>query len=263
MFTSGVGDKSPRIVFIGAGNVASHLAPAIEKAGAGRVVQVWSRAMDSASALASRLGDCEAVIEPGRIVTDADMYVVCMADHAVPALVGKLPHNNALWVHTSGSLPVSILGRLSGRTGVLYPLQTFSRNVDVDMTQVPFFIEGSTPDVTDTLSAIARAISGNVHYADGGLRARMHVAAVFACNFTNHLYSIADGLLRNDGLDLSVLYPLMQETLRKAMERSPRECQTGPAVRGDVSVVEKHASMLPHHLAGIYMMLSRSINRMK
>jgi len=142
---------------------------------------------------------------------------------------------------------------------VFYPLQTFSRNVKVDMTLVPIFIEGNTPDVTLRIKAMADAISRSVHYADGDLRRRMHIAAVFACNFTNYMFTVADDLLRADGLSLEVLHPLILETMRKAMEGSPAAGQTGPAVRGDSAVVERHASMLPADLADIYMRLSDAI----
>lgn len=267
MSTLAVGDK-PRsrgegsdrsIVFIGAGNVATHLAPAMERAGIGCVVQVYSRAMRSAQALASRLYSATAVCEAEAVNGRADVYVVSLADHAVGGIVERLPHNNALWIHTSGSLPIGALSRLTDRVGVLYPLQTFSKNVYVDMSHVPLFVEGCTPEVAAMVREMAERLSTTVRYANGDLRRRMHIAAVFACNFTNHMFTVADDLLRKDGLSLEVLHPLLNETVRKALEGCPADGQTGPAVRGDMSIVEKHASMLPDDIAAMYRMISMSI----
>lgn len=250
-----------RIVFIGAGNVATHLAPAMERAGIGRVVQVWSRTIDSAEPLCNRLESATPTAHVGDIIADADLYVVSLVDHAVNALIPSLPANDALWVHTSGSVDMRVFAPLTSRYGVLYPLQTFSREVDVDMVHVPVFIEASTDAVAKELRDIATRLSQTVHYADGALRARMHIAAVFACNFSNYMFTIADDLLRRDGLDLSVLYPLLEETVRKALKGSPAAGQTGPAVRGDSDVVERHASALPPELASIYLSLSDAIYR--
>ena len=236
-----------RIVFLGAGNVASHLAPALEQSGVGQVCQVYSRTLASATSLCARLQSARPVNNASDIDTDADVYIVSLVDHAV---------GEAL---SSGSLPMETLAARSDAYGVFYPLQTFSKSVEVDMAQVPIFIEGNTPAVTERIRAMAEAVSGKVYYADGDLRRRMHIAAVFACNFTNYMFTVADDLLRADGLSLGVLHPLLGETVRKAMSGSPAEGQTGPAVRGDREVMERHASMLSPDLAVIYKMLSESI----
>lgn len=250
----------PKIVAIGAGNVASHIIPALEGSGAGEVVQVYSHTIQSASALASRLWRAEPVADTSDVIPNADIYVVSLADHAAPAVLAALKPNNALWVHTSGSLPVEALGSLSRSTGVFYPLQTFSKKVDVDLAKVPLFIEGSSPGVEARIREMGERIFENVYHADSALRKKMHVAAVFACNFANHLWAISDDLLRKEGLDISVLHPLLNETLRKAMTGgSPADGQTGPAVRGDLEVIRAHESMLDADLAHLYDVLSRSI----
>lgn len=251
----------PRIVAIGAGNVASHIIPALEGAGAGEVTHVYSRTHVSAYALASRLWRAEAVDDTDAIPSDADIYIVSLVDGAVPELVEKLKPNNALWLHTSGSLPMSALSRLSPRTGVFYPLQTFSRGVALDLRAVPLFIEGSTPGVEAQIREIGERVFDRVIHADSNLRRSMHVAAVFACNFTNYMWTVADDLLRREGLDLSVLHPLLKETLRKAIhsDHGPAGGQTGPAVRGDRDVMSTHASLLPSDLSEIYNLLSDAI----
>lgn len=266
-----MGERSHRplvkIVFIGAGNVASHLAPAMEACGIGTVCQVYSRSESSAVSLCDRLTAATPVTEASHIILDADIYIVSLVDHAVGGVLADVRKTmshagircDALWLHTSGSLPMETLAEMSDRFGVFYPLQTFSRSVSVDMTQVPIFIEGNTHDTSVCIKNMADAVSRTVHYADGDLRRRMHIAAVFACNFTNYMFTVADDLLKADGLSLEVLYPLIRETMRKAMEGSPAAGQTGPAVRGDRDVVERHASMLPAGLADIYRQLSEAI----
>lgn len=256
MSTSAVGDS---IVFIGAGNVASHLAPALERSGAGRVVQVYSRSLSSARALASKLKDASVTDEVADIIPDADIYIVSLVDHAVVDVLSRLPRNNALWLHTSGSLPMSVLDGMSDNIGVFYPLQTFSKGVEVDMSEVPLFIEGNTPEVAGRIRLMAEKVTPKVHYADGDLRKRMHIAAVFACNFTNYMFTVADDLLGRDGLSLEVLHPLLKETVRKALNGSPAQGQTGPAVRGDREVMEAHESMLDPELAEMYRMISGAI----
>lgn len=260
MSTSAVGDS---IVFIGAGNVASHLAPALERSGAGRVVQVYSRSLSSARALATKLENASATDEVADIIPDADVYIVSLVDHAVADVLSRLPRNNALWLHTSGSLPMSVLDGMSDNIGVFYPLQTFSKGVEVevevDMSEVPLFIEGNTPEVASRIRLMAEKITPKAHYVDGDLRKRMHIATVFACNFTNYMFTVADDMLRRDGLSLEVLHPLLKETVRKALNGSPAQGQTGPAVRGDREVMEAHESMLDPELAEMYRMISGAI----
>lgn len=252
----------PRVVFIGAGNVATHLAPAFEAAGVGEVIQVYSRTLRSASALASKLWEAEATDSMDDIRQDADIYVVSLADHAAAGVISSLKPNRALWLHTSGSLPIDVLDPLSRKTGVFYPLQTFSKRAQLDISEVPLFIEGSTPGVEAQIREIGEKIFANVRHADSDLRRKMHVAAVFACNFTNHLWTIADDLLRQEGLTLEVLHPLMKETMRKAIaSESPADGQTGPAVRGDRAVMDKHMSMLDSDMGQIYSLLSESIEK--
>ncbi len=250
---------SGKVVFIGAGNVASHLAPAFDSLDGLEVVQVFSRSFDSAKRLADVLDSAVATDDVDSIIDDADIYVVSLVDDAVESLVSRFPIGEALWLHTSGSLPKEMLAPLSFRHGVFYPLQTFSRDVDVDISKVPIFIEGATYDVEREIFGLAERISDKVFVADGKRRRNMHIAAVFACNFVNHMWSVADDLLHEEGLSIEVLHPLLEETLRKAMMSSPSEGQTGPAMRGDNAVMERHISLLPPHLAKIYSLLSKSI----
>ncbi len=250
-----------RTVVIGSGNVASSVAPALEKAGAIDVCAVYSPTLEHASALASKLRAAIAVTQPADVPADAEFYLIAVRDDAIVSLPSVLPANgNALWVHTSGGIDAATLKPLSDRYGVLYPLQTFSKGVAVNMSDVPFFIEAGSKEDVELLRSMASLVSPKVYEADGKTRCKMHAAAVFACNFTNHFWAIADDILRREtGTDLSVLHPLLKETLRKAMTHRPAEVQTGPAARGDRGVIEKHASLLNPDEADLYRLLSEKI----
>lgn len=250
-----------RAVIIGAGNVASQIAPALQRSGCISVEAVWSRTAEHARELAAALGPgVKAETELRRLPADAEFYLVSVADDVVAQVVGAMTPGHALWAHTAGSVEASVLAPLTDRYGVFYPLQTFSRGVAVEISEVPMFIEGSDRATADSLLEMARAISERVYEADSELRSKMHAAAVFACNFANHLWAMADDLLRERaGLDITVLGPLMRETLRKALLVPPAEAQTGPARRRDRSVMEKHISQLTPHQGEIYRLMSESI----
>ncbi len=253
---------SLRIVFIGAGNVASHLAPALEASGAGEVVQVYSRSLDSAADLAAKLCNASAVNTVPEVITDADVYIVSLVDDAVAPFVAAFPKGgNALWLHTSGSVGMEVLAPLSDRYGVFYPLQTFSKGVEIDVSRVPLFIEGCNETVEAEIRRFGEAVFADVYHADSDTRRMMHISAVFACNFTNHLWTIAAEILRKEGLPFEVLQPLLEETVKKAFAVSPEKGQTGPAVRGDRAIIDKHLSMLSGQPHEIYRLLSDSIIR--
>ncbi len=259
-----------KTVFIGAGNVATHLAPALQDAGC-RVVQVYSRTEESARTLADEL-DCRWTTDLSDITSDAELYVFAVADAALPHLSRQLYEHlsltatsadedetgpAALFVHTAGSMPEDTLP--SPRRGVLYPLQTFSRQRKVDMSEVPFFIESHSDEAL--LVTLAQHISNRVLTLDGQSRRYLHLAAVFACNFANHMYDIAGRLLTERGIPFSVLLPLIDETARKVHQLSPSEAQTGPAVRLDTNVMQQHLALLDDDaLKRIYEQLSQSIH---
>lgn len=254
-------NKSLDIVFIGSGNVATSLAPALDALNNCQVTAVYSRKIEHAQALCDKLKTAQACDSPASVPVDADIYIISVADDAVSEIVAKFTGHapQAIWTHTSGSVPSTILSPLSHDYGVFYPLQTFSRERSVELSHVPFFIEGSNKETTEKLINLARRLSDNVRIADDNVRKLMHVAAVFACNFTNHLWAIADKILASHDIPLSVLRPLLEETLRKAMTMKPVDGQTGPARRNDRSIMEKHLAMLDSDDAKLYRILSDSI----
>lgn len=238
-----------RICIIGSGNVAWALAPAFTSAPDIELTAVCSPTPGHAAALAASLSPRpQAVTEIASLPRDADVYLIAVKDDRVASVAleatGLFPAT-ALWLHTSGSVPAAALAPAGGGYGVLYPLQTFSKGVKVNLRELPVFIEADSAPGLATARRLALAISPIVHEADSDLRRKMHVAAVFACNFTNYFWTIADNILReHPGLDLSVLHPLLKETLRKAMEEGPEGNQTGPARRGDRGVIETHKKLL-------------------
>ncbi len=235
-------ERDTRVVLLGAGNVATHLGRAFTRSGCS-VLQVYSRTISSAKNLAARL-DCAFTDRTDSIKTDADLYVIAVPDDAIADLAARFPLKDKMLVHTSGTAGMHDLQVGSTRYGVLYPLQTFSKTVDVDFSQVPLFLEVARTKDRGFLDAVARRISKKVFWASDDQRRQLHLAAVFACNFVNHMYAVAEDILEEKGLPFDLLHPLVQETARKAMAAGPSEMQTGPARRYDLGVLETHARML-------------------
>ena len=259
-----------RVVVLGAGRVATHLVPALVGAGY-RVAQVWSRTMASASALGQPLG-ISYTDDLTAVPADADIYIACVADGALPEvarqIVARGQHSSRapLFLHTAGSVPMDVWREAGAISyGILYPLQTFSKERAVDMREVSLFVEASGEASLMAVEALAHGLSGKVYRADSRRRALLHVAAVFACNFTNAMYDAAHQLLATDGIPFDVLLPLIDETAAKVHTLTPREAQTGPAVRGDEAVMQSHI----HRLAGmpdlqtLYARISKMIAELK
>lgn len=249
-----------RIVILGSGNVASHLAPVLDAVA--EVVQIWSRTNEHAVGLASTLRNAEAVSSPARIDRTADLYIIAVADDAIAGVGAMVAGVAGIVAHTSGSFPLEELEEAVGteRVGVFYPLQTFSRDVAVELRNVPFLIEGKRNDVVECLTKLAERISDNVRPVDSTTRGHLHVAAVFANNFANYMWDVADRYLReHTRLDITVFEPLLVETLRKAMANGPHAGQTGPAKRGDRKVMDAHMAKLTTDDAEVYRLLSERI----
>ena len=247
-----------RIVMIGAGNVAASLARALARRHS--IVQVYSRHLANARRLAGAVGcgaapDSLAGIDPG-----ADTYVMAVRDDAIAQVAAAVPDRpGALWLHTSGTKPLAVLGASHARCGVLYPMQSFSREMPVDFRGVPVFVEGCDAEAEAEVTELARSISGHVEAADSHKRARLHVAAVMACNFANHLWTLTADTLAEAGIDFKVMLPLIRSTVAKLDTLSPAQSQTGPAVRGDTEVTDRQRQMLTGRTRQIYDLMTESI----
>ena len=200
-------------------------------------------------------------VEASAITKSADIYFVALKDSALYDVLSGFDFQNKLVVHTSGSLPLSALKSFSENTGVIYPFQTFSKNREIDFTEIPVFIEANYPENENILKLIAQKISKKVSVLNSEKRKSLHIAAVFACNFVNHFYTLAAGYLEAQDIPFDVLHPLIEETARKVQEMPPKEAQTGPAVRFDENIINDHLQQLEQfpELKALYNSISKSI----
>lgn len=249
-----------KVVFIGAGNLATRLSREMCRAGMS-VGQIYSHTRESAELLAGRLG-CPWTIVPEEVVQDADLYVFSLKDAVLSDIIGRIKPNSGMWVHTAGSMSMDLFEGHAARYGVLYPLQTFSKARAVNFSVIPFFVEANTPEAAEWLKNIATALSGNVQFLSSEKRKHLHLAAVFACNFTNHIYTMAAKLLREQDIPADLLLPLIDETAAKIHIMPPAEAQTGPAVRYDENVINNHLAMLSDpDMKAVYQLISQSIHK--
>ncbi|MDR3142552.1 MAG: DUF2520 domain-containing protein [Tannerellaceae bacterium] len=247
-----------KIVFIGAGNLATCVSLEMQRAGM-TIAQIYSRSRESAEALAKKL-NCQWTIHIGEVIPDADLYIFSLKDTALPEVIAQMKPNDGMWVHTAGSVPMQVFEGKAKRYGVFYPLQTFSKKRRMKLDQTPIFFEVNNPDDMKMLKKIAIALSGNAQELDSEKRKYLHLAAVFACNFTNHMYLLASQILEEQGVSTDLLLPLITETALKLSEMSPEEAQTGPAVRFDKEIMDKQMAMLSDlGVQTIYRLISQNI----
>ena len=249
-----------KIVFLGSGNVATHLALAFKASGQ-EIVQVWSRNMPNAEALAVQVG-ARGIDDLTSIVANADLYLIAVKDEAIKELVPALKGLNGIVAHTSGATEISVLQELK-HYGVFYPLQTFSQHKELDLSNTPICLEANSPVSMELLNDAAMLISRSPYLVDSAQRKVLHMAAVFACNFSNHLYHLGYSIMQTHGLDFEILKPLISETANKIKDEVPFDVQTGPAVRRDQETMLKHLQLLNNapDLQEIYKTLSESIKK--
>lgn len=263
MYMTQVLSPTLRVALLGAGRVASQLGPALLRAGH-RVPYVWSRTPAAAAVLGTQLPGAQALTALDFMAHPAaDVYLLAVPDAAVPAVLAaaRFPAG-AVVAHTSGTVPLSVFEAYPElRGGVFYPLQTFSAGRIVDWAEVPLCIEAADPAAEATLLALAGTLSRRAQRVATPQRQAVHVAAVFACNFTNHLLGISHALLEAQELPLALLEPLLRETVDKALAFPPFTVQTGPAARRDAPTLARHRAALagmPAWLA-VYDALTASI----
>lgn len=251
------------VVLIGAGNVAFHLGRALKKGG-NRLLLVINRDQKKGERLGFELG-CKFSSDFGNIPDETDVVIIAVKDDAISEVASRIFCPGKVVAHTSGSVPMSALGDASDRLGVFYPLQTMHRGSEVNMKEVPFCIEGNSNWNEGMLLELARSISDNVQVLSSEQRKITHIAAVFACNFTNHFYALADDILQKNGMNLDILRPLIRKTANNIDKGHPKELQTGPAMRNDTKVMQEHLAMLDTlspELKKLYEDVSGSIIRM-
>lgn len=252
-----------RISLIGSGRVAWQLAQALENAGH-TIEEVWSRNRQNAARLVDHLYAARVHASLDFSHSRAEVFIVSITDAAVGEVVESLMlPPDALLLHTSGALPLEVLAPAANSYGVFYPLQTFSKGRMLDFSQVPFCLEASDKKSLKQLKRLGASLSSRLYELDGAKRRVLHVAAVFACNFTNHLLHISEEILEEQQIERELLHPLIAETVQKSMELGPASAQTGPAIREDRPVLEAHLQLLQQHpqWAELYYLLSEDIIR--
>lgn len=254
--------KIRNISFAGAGNVAMHLAPALAESGF-RIRHIVGLTTTHAQPLADNTG-AVASTDPGIIDDTTDLLLLAIPDQAIGEFVARLKkagRYNGLIAHTSGTCPLSAISEHFAAAGVFYPLQTFSRFSAPEIRKVPVCIEAESVETEALLRQVAAGISDDVRVIDSEHRALLHLSAVFACNFPNHLYVIASRILKQAGIEEDILLPLIRETALRLGNTDPLLLQTGPAVRGDLTTMQRHLHLLDGEpsLQQIYKLLSGSI----
>ena len=246
-----------KIVIIGSGNVAYHLAKAFTQNNI-EISQIFGRNEVELNKISEELNIPYSTKE----LADADLYLISVSDSAVEQVSDLIKTEKALVAHTSGSLPIETLNG-DYRKASFYPLQTFSKTKNLDYSKIPFFIEAENQIDEKSLFELASLISDNVETSDYEKRKYIHLTAVFACNFVNHLFARAKEISDSQDLDFNYFIPLIDETVEKIHHLEPKSAQTGPAVRGDERILKLHEELITNdeHLK-IYNTMNESIQKM-
>lgn len=251
-----------KVAILGTGNVAWHLAPALEDAGH-TVTEIYGRNFHQLSTLAKRLYTAEVKQDLDFSDSEAEIFILAVNDDAISVLADEviLPEESIL-VHTSGAVSLDILGYSSASyTGIFYPLQTFTKEREIDFSEVPFLLESEDQETLQKLKKLAKSLSPLQYVIKSKDRMALHVAAVFASNFSNHMLRLAEEIMARKGLDFEMLKPLVIETISKSLELGAKKAQTGPALRSDFNTLDAHYQFLNYNeqVAEIYRLISQDI----
>jgi len=248
-----------KLVIIGTGNVATSLGTAFLNAGH-QILQVAGRNRNNTRKLSKSL-NAQPVILPEQVVSNADFYIIAVNDDAIKEMGAYANNVTGIVVHTSGAVPMSQLGNKHKKTGVLYPLDTISHGNPESYRNIPICVEGNKPATTAFIKKLAASISNKVYNVSSKQRALLHLAAVFANNFTNHMFSLSGAIMRSGKLPEALLHELIRSTARNAVSPGPDTSQTGPAVRNDKATIQKHLQLLndKKELKSIYKLLTNDI----
>jgi len=244
------------VIVLGTGNVGTHLINAFLENSSIELLQVYSRRKPSLKFLENRVPTTTSL----NFLKSADVYVIAVSDNAISELSSHLNFENKLVVHTSGASSVNVL-KNNGAKGVFYPLQTFTKDINIDFKEIPICIETENENDLLLLEKLASKISDNVFILNSEQRKYIHMAAVFTNNFVNHLYKIGYDICKEKGIPFEILHPLIRETANKVIHNEPRAIQTGPAYRNDTQTISKHLSLLTEEKKKLYQLLTDSIKK--
>jgi predicted short-subunit dehydrogenase-like oxidoreductase (DUF2520 family) len=252
--------ESKKIVIIGSGNVATHFTKVLIKKGH-EIVQFVGRNNNSLKELSLKYL-VSFTTDFNKIATTGDFYLICVSDDEIEHVAKKLKLKDKIVLHTSGSVPLSAIKHSSTKTGVFYPLQTFSKEDKIKWSKIPILIEGCNKDVENEVFQFASSLTKNITVLNSVQREKIHLAAVMVNNFSNHLYTLANDFLEKEKTPyFKLLFPLMQQTLKKSKKIKPDLAQTGPAKRNDKKTITKHQQILKKHpeASKLYQSISESI----
>jgi len=241
-----VKDHIRRISLVGAGNVGYNFGLAFKQAGY-LIHEVYSRSEKTAKSLSDRL-NCNSITSLEDLDPSADLYVIAVNDDALPMVLDEFTFKDKLIVHTSGATSIEIFSsRAFENYGIFYPVQSFSKEDTESLAPIPICVEAEKKENKELLMSFARSLSMKVYDLDSEKRKALHVAAVFANNFSNHMYAIAEEILAEDQIDFEIIRPLIETTASKIKVKRPADIQTGPAVRNDQKIIKKHLAHLEKH----------------
>lgn len=248
-----------KVIILGSGNVASHLIKAMEANDAIDLVQVVARSKKSLE----NLIDSSKITTSFAVLKEADVYVISVSDKAIEEVSNQIPFTDKLVVHTSGTVDFRVMHPKNKR-GVFYPLQTFSKNKEVNMKSVPFCLETENEEDFELVENLAENLSNSVYKINGEQRKSLHISAVFVSNFTNHMYQIGNALCEENNVPFAILQPLIEETANKIKTLTPTDAQTGPAIRNDEPTIQKHLEALENPIyKELYQKITLSIQNVK
>jgi len=243
------------INIIGFGNVAQHLANALMKLPQYKIKQIAVRRLSNIDIALRNTYNFVTINELER----ADITLISVTDGAIEQVSNQIPYANELVVHTSGTTTMEILNS-KNRKGVFYPLQTFSKNKELNFKEVPLCLETENGADLESLKDLAQVLSNNVFEISSEQRKSLHVAAVFVSNFTNHMYTIGSEVCKANNIPFEILQPLIAETADKIKYLSPKDAQTGPAIRFDSKTIQKHEEFLTNNnYKNLYKLITESI----
>lgn len=258
-----VKDHIQRISLIGAGNVGHNFGLAFRQAGY-LIHEIYSRTQESAVELSEKL-NCNFTTDIQKLDEGADLFILAVNDDALPEVIDQFPFKSKLLVHTSGATPIDLFNDKGfSDFGIFYPVQSFSKEDTESLIPIPICVEANKSENEELLMGLARSLSMKVYQLDSEKRKSLHVAAVFANNFSNHMYAIAEELLEEKKIDFDIIRPLIETTASKIKKRKPGQIQTGPAMRNDEKIINSHLEYLKTHLdySELYKLITQSILKM-
>lgn len=248
-----------KVIIIGSGNVAQHLIKVMQTSTSVSLVQAFARKKESLLHLLPE----NIITSNYKDIKEADVYIISVSDNAIAEVAENLPFQNRLVLHTSGTSDLSVLDD-KNRKGVFYPLQTFSKSKEIDFSTIPICLEAENETDLLLLEQLANTITQKSFRISSEQRKSLHVAAVFVCNFVNHMYNIGNQICKEHNVPFEVLQPLIIETAHKITSLKPEEAQTGPALRNDTKTINKHLEFLEYsNYQELYKLLTQSIQNVK